>query len=194
MVDRKDLLVFQKVLIGISAQIWVRLNLNWKIKYAYRMNLKLLKKSFIKDDIRSCFPPWCWMWPLLLASLILMASHPFDGIHFSASFLSVAVVVFSFSIISAGVPVGSGSRIVAGVPVVSRARIWKHLRSPWIDSGSLAGGTTIRAVELGRQAGNRFLGSLKGLQLPAQVWHWCWGSYLLYLVRLALSIWLERFH
>ncbi len=59
----------------------------------------------------------------------------------------------------------------------SRARICKRLRSPGIDSEEsilsayLAGrtGTTNMVVVPARQAGNRFLGSLKGLQIRAQL-------------------------
>jgi hypothetical protein len=58
-----------------------------------------------------------------------------------------------------------------------RARICKSLRSPRIDSPELIppayvawrAGTTNRVVVLARQAGNRFLGSFKGLQIRAQV-------------------------
>jgi hypothetical protein len=59
----------------------------------------------------------------------------------------------------------------------SRARICKRLRSPGIDSEEsipLANvawrtGTTNRVVVPTRQAGNRFMGSLKGLQIRALV-------------------------
>ncbi len=56
------------------------------------------------------------------------------------------------------------------------ARICKRLRSPGIDSeesippvyvASWRAGTTNRVVAPARQAGNRFLGSLKGLQIRA---------------------------
>jgi hypothetical protein len=49
-----------------------------------------------------------------------------------------------------------------------------HLRSPGIDSDSLcslAAGTSNRVVVLARQAGSRFLGSLKGLKIRAQEWN-----------------------
>jgi hypothetical protein len=55
----------------------------------------------------------------------------------------------------------------------TRVRICKRLRSPGIDSEelilpayvALRAGTTKRVVVPARQAGNRFLGSLKGLQI-----------------------------
>ncbi len=58
----------------------------------------------------------------------------------------------------------------------SRARICKRLWSPEIDSEESTPpsyvawrvGTPNRVVVQARQAGNRFLGSLKGLQIPAQ--------------------------
>ncbi len=57
-----------------------------------------------------------------------------------------------------------------------RVRILKCLRSPGIDSEesnlptyvAWRVGTTNRVVVLARQAGNRFLGSLKGLQIRTQ--------------------------
>jgi hypothetical protein len=57
----------------------------------------------------------------------------------------------------------------------SRARICKRLWSPEIDSEESTppsyiawrAGTPNRVVVQARQAGNRFLGSLKGLQIPA---------------------------
>ena len=57
-----------------------------------------------------------------------------------------------------------------------RARICKRLRRPGIDSEvsippayvARRAGTTNRVVVPARQAGNRFLGSLKGLQIRAQ--------------------------
>jgi hypothetical protein len=57
----------------------------------------------------------------------------------------------------------------------SRARICKRLRRPGIDSEDSIPpayvawrvGTTKRVVVPARQAGNRFLGSLKGLQIRA---------------------------
>jgi hypothetical protein len=57
-----------------------------------------------------------------------------------------------------------------------RARIYKRLWSPEIDSEesiqqayvAWRAGTTSRVVVPARQAGNRFLGSLKGLQIRAQ--------------------------
>ncbi len=59
---------------------------------------------------------------------------------------------------------------------VSRARICERLMSPGLDSSdsippayvALRGGTTNRVVVPARQAGNRFLSSLKGLQIRAQ--------------------------
>ncbi len=59
---------------------------------------------------------------------------------------------------------------------VDRARICKQLRSPGIDSEvsispayvAWRASTTNRVVPPARQAGNRFLGSLKGLQIRAQ--------------------------
>jgi hypothetical protein len=64
--------------------------------------------------------------------------------------------------------------------VDTRARICKRLRRPGIDSedsippayGALRAGMTNRVVAVGvpaRQAGNRFLGSLKGLQIRVLV-------------------------
>ncbi len=73
----------------------------------------------------------------------------------------------------------------------SRARICKRLRSPGIDSDNSIppayvawrAGATNRVVVPARQARNRFLGSLKGLQIRAQhlkraVLYICgaWGS------------------
>jgi hypothetical protein len=51
-----------------------------------------------------------------------------------------------------------------------RACICKHLRSPGIDSANVVcrAGSTNTVVVQARQAGNRFLGSLKGLQIRAQ--------------------------
>jgi hypothetical protein len=57
----------------------------------------------------------------------------------------------------------------------SRVRICKRLRSPGIDSSesippayvACRAGTTNRVVVPARQAGNRFLGSLKGVQIRA---------------------------
>ncbi len=51
--------------------------------------------------------------------------------------------------------------------VNKRARIRKRLRNPGIDSASLC--TVASFVVPARQAGNRFLGSLKGLQIRALV-------------------------
>ncbi len=59
--------------------------------------------------------------------------------------------------------------------LASRARICKRLRRPGIDSEdsilpayvALRAGTAKRIVVPARQAGNRFLGSLKGLQIRA---------------------------
>ncbi len=58
--------------------------------------------------------------------------------------------------------------------VVFRARICNRLRSPGIDSKASLyslgrAGTSNRVVVPVRQAGNRFLGSLKGLQIRAQI-------------------------
>jgi hypothetical protein len=57
----------------------------------------------------------------------------------------------------------------------SRDRICKRLRSPGIDSNesippayvACRAGTSNRVVVPARQAGNRFLGSIKGLQIRA---------------------------
>jgi hypothetical protein len=57
------------------------------------------------------------------------------------------------------------------------ARICKRLRSPGIDSKkpippalvARRAGTSNRVVAPARQAGNQFLGSLKGLQIRAQI-------------------------
>jgi hypothetical protein len=51
----------------------------------------------------------------------------------------------------------------------SRARICKRLRSPGIDSACVVwrANTTNRVFVPARQAGNRFLGTLKGLQIQA---------------------------
>ncbi len=62
------------------------------------------------------------------------------------------------------------------VTVLIRARICKRLRSPGIDSEesipqayvAQRAGTTNRVAEPARQAGSRFLGSWKGLQVRAQ--------------------------
>jgi hypothetical protein len=59
---------------------------------------------------------------------------------------------------------------------MSRAHIFKRLRSPGIDSEesfppayvAWRAGTTNRVFVGARQARNRFLGSLKGLQIGAQ--------------------------
>ncbi len=66
----------------------------------------------------------------------------------------------------------------------STARVWKRLRSPAIDSKEsipaayVAGraGTSNGVVAPARQAGNRFLGSLKGLQIRALLVVWCGGG------------------
>ncbi len=54
-----------------------------------------------------------------------------------------------------------------------RARICKRLRIPGINSGiayvAWRTGTTNRVVVRARQAGNRFLGSLQGLKIQAQM-------------------------
>jgi hypothetical protein len=63
------------------------------------------------------------------------------------------------------------------VPPESRARICKHIRSPGIDSDesippahvAWRGGTTNMIVGPARQAGNRFLGSLEGLQMSCNL-------------------------
>jgi|688.fasta_scaffold2094927_1 hypothetical protein len=60
---------------------------------------------------------------------------------------------------------------------ISRARICKRLRSPGIDYKELIppvyvawrAGTSNRVVVLACQAGTRFLGSLKGLKIRAQI-------------------------
>jgi hypothetical protein len=62
---------------------------------------------------------------------------------------------------------------------VTRARICKRLWSPGIDSEesispayvACRAGSTNRVVVPARQAENRFLGSMKGLQIPAQSWN-----------------------
>ncbi len=54
--------------------------------------------------------------------------------------------------------------------LVPRARIYERLWNPRIDSAtyvSLAAGTFNRVVVPALQTGNRFLGSLKGLQIRA---------------------------
>jgi hypothetical protein len=72
-----------------------------------------------------------------------------------------------------------GARHRVGIGLLyqpARARICKRLLSPGIDSEesispvyvACRAGTTNRAVVPARQAGNRFLGSLKGLQIRAQ--------------------------
>jgi hypothetical protein len=57
-------------------------------------------------------------------------------------------------------------------PETNRARICKRLSSPGIDFASLFvawwAGTTNRVIVPGCQAGNRFLGSFKGLQIRAR--------------------------
>ncbi len=65
-----------------------------------------------------------------------------------------------------------------------RARICKRFRCPEIDSKESIPpayvawrvGTSNRAVLPARQAGNRFLGSLKGLQTPKQTKYFVWKS------------------
>jgi hypothetical protein len=57
--------------------------------------------------------------------------------------------------------------------VHTRARICERLRSPEIDSAGLCSladryYTSNKVIVLARQAGNRFLGSLKGLKIRAQ--------------------------
>jgi hypothetical protein len=62
-------------------------------------------------------------------------------------------------------------------PIATRARIFKSLRSPEIDSEETIppayvawwASTTNRVVLLVRRTANRFLGSLKGLQIRSQV-------------------------
>ncbi len=60
-----------------------------------------------------------------------------------------------------------------------RARICKRSRIPGIDSASLCNlhgaraGTSNRVVVPAHQAGNRFLGSLKGLQMRALILVYC---------------------
>jgi hypothetical protein len=71
--------------------------------------------------------------------------------------------------------VGVGGRgVFEFIQDIIRARICKHLRSPGIDSTitpayvAWRAGTSNRVVAPARQAGNRFRGSLKGLQIRAQ--------------------------
>jgi hypothetical protein len=73
--------------------------------------------------------------------------------------------------------VGVGGRgVFEFIQDIIRARICKHLRSPAIDSRKLIppayvawrAGTSNRVVVPARQAGYRFLCSLKGLQIRAQ--------------------------
>jgi hypothetical protein len=71
-----------------------------------------------------------------------------------------------------------GVRIIRGAKALPayRARICKRLRSPGTDSEksiplayvAWLAGTTNMVVVPARQAGNRFRGSLKGLQIRAQ--------------------------
>ncbi len=71
---------------------------------------------------------------------------------------------------------GGGRGVFELIQDIIRARICKHLRSPGIDSKKLIppayvawrAGTSNRVVVPARQAGNRFRGSLKGLQIRAQ--------------------------
>jgi hypothetical protein len=72
---------------------------------------------------------------------------------------------------------GARNRVGIGLSYRSaRARICKSLRRPGIDSEdsippayvALRAGTTNRVVVPARHAGNRFLGSLKGIQIRAQ--------------------------
>jgi hypothetical protein len=76
--------------------------------------------------------------------------------------------------------VNRGERTTGPLTVfAARARICKGLWSPEIDSdGSIPAayvawraGTKNRVVVQARHAGNRFLGSLKGLQIRAQISH-----------------------
>ncbi len=72
------------------------------------------------------------------------------------------------------------SPLAFGLIVPNRARICKRLWSPGIDSEesippayvAWPSGTTNRAIVLARKAGNRFMGSLKGLQIRAQISRW----------------------
>ncbi len=73
---------------------------------------------------------------------------------------------------------GARNRVGIGLSYrPARARICKRLRSPEIDSNESIppayvvwrGSTSNRVVVPSHQAGNRFLGSLKGLQIRAQV-------------------------
>ncbi len=67
--------------------------------------------------------------------------------------------------------------LVAAVNIITRARICKCLWSPGIDSEesippayvAWRTGTTNRVIIPARQAGNQFMGSLKGLQIRAQM-------------------------
>ncbi len=76
---------------------------------------------------------------------------------------------------------GARNRVGKGLPYrPARARIWKGLRSPGIDFEesipesipptyvAWRAGTINRVAVPARQTGNRFLGSLKGLQIRAQ--------------------------
>jgi hypothetical protein len=68
------------------------------------------------------------------------------------------------------------SKLTSLSPASARARICKRLWGPKIESEesiqltyvAWRAGTTYRVVVPARQAGNRFLGSLKGLQIRAQ--------------------------
>jgi hypothetical protein len=60
-------------------------------------------------------------------------------------------------------------RVPQNYGVLIRARICKRLRSPGIDSASLCSLAGKRVVVTASQAGHRFLGSLKGLQIRAQI-------------------------
>ncbi len=71
-----------------------------------------------------------------------------------------------------------GTVYLSDKPQASRARICKRLWSPGIDSEETfppayvawQAGRTNRVIVPARQAGNRFLGSLQGLQIRALVW------------------------
>jgi hypothetical protein len=70
----------------------------------------------------------------------------------------------------------SESLVEGGTQLKTRGRIWKRLRSPRINSKesippayvALRSGTSNRVVVPARQGENRFLGSLKRLQIRAQ--------------------------
>jgi hypothetical protein len=71
----------------------------------------------------------------------------------------------------------SESLVEGGTQLKTRGRIWKRLRSPRINSKesippayvALRSGMSNRVVVPARQGGNRFLGSLKRLQIRARL-------------------------